>query len=305
MMHRGAAIRQCDWGISYEDGVLLLLPQGSAARQLTALARLRGRMRLEAGQTKDGIDDFIAALILARHISQGGGFIMILVGYAIENRLSESLALYLPKLDAKTLKDLKARLEALPPFGSQVTSLLTCERESLDWFVRKVKETKDKQSLLALLSFINVSEGKPGARDLARDFLQECGGTAEGIIQFAAKARPSYERIAQKMDLAVDEFNKEFERESKGQADNPVYKVFFPALAKVRDARARMDVRRALMSAALDVQLNGKDALKNHDDPVAGGKFEYVAFEGGFELHSMSKGQDGKLLTLTVGHRGN
>src|SRR5438067_1785323 len=115
MMHRGAAIKQCDWGISYEDGVEVLLPQGSAARVLTSLARLRMRMRLEAGQTKEGIDDFVAAMTLARHVSQGGGFIMILTGYAIESRLSESLAVYLPKLDAKTLKDLQARLQALPP----------------------------------------------------------------------------------------------------------------------------------------------------------------------------------------------
>jgi len=267
---------------------------------------LRGRMRLEAGQTKEGIDDFIAAMTLARHVSQrGGGFIMILVGYAMEGKLNESLALYLPKLDAKTLKDLKTRLEALPPFGSQADSLLTCERESLDWFVRGVKEAKDKESLLAFMSFINVSEGKPAAGDKARAFLQECGGTAEGIIQFAAKARPAYDRLAPKLDLPLDEFENEFERESKAQADNPVYKVFFPALAKVRQSRARADVRRALFSAALDVQLNGKDALKDHPDPVAGGTFEYSAFEGGFELRSKHKTQDDKPLTLTVGHRGN
>jgi hypothetical protein len=305
MMYRGAAMRHCDWGISYEDGVLLLLPQGSAARALTSLGRLRGRMRLEAGQTKEGIDDFVAAMTLSRHVSQGGGFIMILVGYALEARLSEWLAVYLPKFDAKTMKDLQARLQALPPFGSQVTSLMTCERETMDWFVRKVKETKDKESLLALLSFINVSEGKPGPGDKARAFLEECGGTAEGIIKYAVKARPSYERIAQKLDLPVDEFEKEFERESAKQASNPVYKVFFPALAKVRQARARADVRRALFSAALDVQLNGKDALKDHADPVAGGPFDYVAFAGGFELRSRYKGPDDKPLTLIVGRRGN
>jgi hypothetical protein len=306
MMHRGAAIKHCDWGISYEDGVMLILPQAGAARQLTSLARLRGRMRLEAGQTKEGIDDFIAAMTLARHVSQrGGGFIIILLGYAMESRLNESLAIYLPKLDATTLKDLKARIDALPPFGSLADSLLTCERESLDWFVRKVKETKDKESLLAFMSFINVSEGKRGARDQARALLQECGGTAEGILQFAAKARPSYDRLAPKLDLPVDEFEKEFDRDSKAQAGNPVYKVFFPALVKVRQSRARAEVRRALFSAGLAVQLNGKDSLKDHADPVSGGAFEYVVFDGGFELRSKYTSQDGKPLTLTVGHRGN
>jgi hypothetical protein len=306
MMHRGAAIRHCDWGITYqEDGVLVRLPQASAARLLTSFARLRGRMRLETGQTKEGIDDFLAAMTLARHVSQDGGFIMMLVGYAIENRLNESLAIYLLKLDAQALKDLRARLQALPPSRSLGACLLTCERETLDWFVRKVKETKDKDSLLAFLSFINVSEGHRGAEDKARAFIQECGGTAESIIQFAAKARPSYDRLAPKLDLPLDEFEKEFERESKAQAGNPVYKVFFPALAKVRQSQARADVRRALFSAAVDVRMNGKDALKDHPDPVVGGKFDYVTFEGGFELHSKYKGQDGKLLTLTVGHRGN
>ena len=137
MLHRGAAVRPCDWGVTYEeDGVVVRLPQVSAARLLTSLARLRGRMRLEAGQTKDGINDFLAAMTLARHVSHNGGFIAILVGYHLEYRLSDSLAVYLPKLDVKTIKDLQTRLEALPPFGSHVTSLLTCERTTLDCFVR-------------------------------------------------------------------------------------------------------------------------------------------------------------------------
>jgi hypothetical protein len=65
----------------------------------------------------------------------------------------------------------------------------------------------------------------------------------------------------------------------------------------------RADVRRALLAAAIAVQLEGRDALKNHPDPVGGGAFEYVAFEGGFELHSKLKVQD-KPVALTVGRRG-
>jgi hypothetical protein len=46
---------------------------------------------------------------------------------------------------------------------------------------------------------------------------------------------------------------------------------------------------RRTSSAALAVQLEGPDALKNHPDPVAGGSFEEVAFEGDFELRSRWK----------------
>ena len=305
MMRRGAALRNCDWGISYEDGVFLLLPQGSAARLLTSLARLRARMRFEAGQNAEAIEDLLAAMTLGRHVSQGGGFIMLLVGYHIEYRVGETLARYLPQLDAKATKDVKTRLDGLPPFGSQSTSLLTCEKESLDWFIRKVKEKKDKESLLAFFSWVGLTEGKDrDSGEKARAFLQNCGGTAEGVIKFANETLPSYDLIAKKLELPLAEFEKEFERESAKQAGNPVYKAFFPALVKVRQAKARADVRRALLSAALAVQLDGKDALKDHADPVAGGMFDYVAFEGGFELRSKFKNEDNKPFSLSVGRRG-
>ena len=305
MMHRGAALPQCDWGISFEeDGVFVLLPQGSAARLLTSFARLRARMRFEAGQNAEAIDDLLAAMTLGRHVSQGGGFIMILVGYNIEHRMSETLALYLPKLEAKTIKDLRMRLDALPPFGSHSTALLTCEKETLEWFIRKVKEKKDKESLLAFLSWVGLTEGNRDSGEKARAFLQDCGGTAEGVIKFATEALPSYDLLAKKLDLPLDEFEKGFKRESAKQAGNPVYKAFFPALTKVRQAKARADVRRALLSAALAVQLDGKDALKDHADPVAGGMFDYVAFEGGFELRSKFKNEDNKPFSLSVGRRG-
>jgi hypothetical protein len=88
------------------------------------------------------------------------------------------------------------------------------------------------------------------------------------------------------------------------QAGNPVYKVFFPALAKVRQSKTRSDVYRALFSAALAVQLDGQGALKDYTDPAAGGLFDYAAFEGGFELRSRLMGPDNKPFGLTVGHRG-
>jgi hypothetical protein len=133
--------------------------------------------------------------------------------------------------------------------------------------------------------------------------VEECGGTAEGVLKFAEEIRPSFEQFAERMDLPLDQFDTEFEREAVKQAGNPMFKVFFPALPKLRRAQARADVRRALLSAALDVRLDGRDALKNHPDPVVGGPLEYTDFAGGFELRSRFR-QDDKPLTLIVGRRG-
>ena len=40
----------------------------------------------------------------------------------------------------------------------------------------------------------------------------------------------------------------------------------------------------ALLSTALDITIEGADAVKRHADPVAGGPFGYVLFEGALEL---------------------
>src|SRR5262249_29313621 len=134
-----------------------------------------------------------------------------------------------------------------------------------------------------------------------RAFLEACGGTADGVVQCAEAIRPCFARMAKKLDLPLGRFEQEFEREAMKQAGNPVFKAYFPALPQCRRAQARAEVRRALLSAALDVQLKGRNALKNHPDPVVGGPFEYLAFKGGFELRSKLKGQDGKPLALTIG----
>jgi hypothetical protein len=305
MLHRGAALRDCDWGISYEDGFFTRLPHTEAARVLSSLGCLRRRLRFETSQGAAAIDDLLAAMTLARHVSLDRSLMTGLAAYNMEHRGVEILARYLPSLDAKTLANLRTRLDALPPFGSQATALLTEQRESLTWFIRKVKETKDKESLLAFLGWVGISEGvdrDSGAK--ARAFLEACGGTAENMIKFADELVPCHDMMAKMFDLPLDDFEREFKRESIKRAGNPVYRLFFATLTHAREARARADVRRALLSAAIAVQIDGPDSLKNHSDPALGGRFEYASFPAGFELRSKLKGQNGSPITLTVGQRG-
>jgi len=306
MLHRGTALKHCDWGINFEeDGVHVLLPHVAASRVLTSLACLRARERFQTGQNPDGaIDDLLAAMVLGRHISVDGSLISVLVGYNIEYRVIETLGVELPSLDRKKVSDLKTQFDAMPPFGTQASALLACEKVTLEWFIRKVKETKDKEGLQTFLSWVGISEeGDSDLKSKAATFLKECGGTAEGVVKFAEEALPAYDVVAKILDLPLDEFEKGFKVESIKYAGNPVYNVFFPALSKSRQARVRSDVRRSLFSAALAVTLAGQDALKNHLDPVGGGRFDFTPFKAGFELRSKMNGQDDKPITLIVGHR--
>ncbi|MGH7140483.1 MAG: hypothetical protein ACREHD_32515, partial [Pirellulales bacterium] len=117
MMHYGASLADCNWGLSMEEGVDALLPYLPAARVLTSLAFVRARIRFEDGHQEQALDDVLSAMALARHVSIDGSLIAVLVGYAIESRANETLALYLPKLAATSVERLKARLDALPAGG--------------------------------------------------------------------------------------------------------------------------------------------------------------------------------------------
>ncbi len=307
MLHEGAAQRSCDWGVSPEEGIYVRFPQAPASRVLAALACLRARIRFEEGKNDQAVDDIVAAMTLGRHMSLTGTNIMLLVGYAIEHVAIETLAHDLSKLDAGLIKGLRMRLAALPAGMNTAMATETEETFLLDWFIRQVKGAKDAESLVKALDFINNEpEGqRRGSANKARAFIEECGGTPEGVLRLAEATRASYKRSIQLLSQPLDQFEKEFENEAVKQTANPVYKVFFPALANVRRAEARIEARRALLMAALAVQLGGRDVLKDHPDPNVGGLFEYASIPDGFELRSRFKTQDNKPITLTVGRQKN
>src|SRR5579883_654556 len=87
------------------------------------------------------------------------------------------------------------------------------------------------------------------------------------------------------------------------RAGNPIFKVLFPSVDKVRWQQARVEAWRALFTAAITVQLDGPDALKTQTDPVSGQPWDYVPSKNGFELRSRLKGPGNKPVALTVGRR--
>jgi hypothetical protein len=310
MLHRGVARPYCEWGMGWEEGIEQLAPYLDGVRVLSTLCCLRARLRFQEGHHAEAIDDIVAALILGRHASQDGIFISILVNYANEERMAETLAPALPRLGREQLKDLQQRLENLPAGGSPAEALRKGEVEAVvGWVVRRIQTAHDKERAL---DFLNGLTGSP---DTARSMLQECGGTADGVIKFAEAMRPSYARLAEQWDRPLDQFARVWEQEQKKQANNPVFRLLFPGVEKVRLAQARATLRRALLRAAVAVQRAGPDALRNYPDPVAGGPFQYTAFPGGFELRSNWKldpqlaskwkqtGASGKPLVFTVGRR--
>jgi RNA polymerase sigma factor (sigma-70 family) len=305
VMHRGAASARCDWSVPTERGVDVPFTHGDGALVLGCLACLRARLRFEEGHNNEALSDLVAALTLARHVSQDGTLDGLWGGYKIEARAGEILAGNLQRLDLKSIKDLQTRLDALPPGGSVAGATMRMEESLLGWIVGEVEEAKDRESLLDFLSQLAGFKSDAPEKNQAkgRALLEACGGNAEGVLRFAEEMRQHYPRMTKTLDLHADHVDQEFEHEAKKLADNPVYKVFAPVLHNVRRRQAQTDVRRALLATALAVRLEGRDGMKRHSDPVVGGQFDYVAFEGGFELRSQWK-RDDQPVTLTVGRRG-
>ncbi|HVS37985.1 MAG TPA: hypothetical protein VMS17_20665 [Gemmataceae bacterium] len=298
-MHYAAALPRCVWGASLEeDGIRTRLPYLQGARNLAALAVLRMRIRFANGQTTDALNDAVDALTMGRHASRDGTLIAVLVGIAVDQLVTDALAEHLPELDKATLKQLSARLDAMPPAQSWADAMWTGEEHAgLDWFIRQVKQTKDKDQLLKLLA--EVADGP----DKGKELLDACGGTAEGVLKYAEETRPLYAAVVKKKDLPPDKFEAETEAMLQKEAkSNPIFKLFFPSVSKVHRADARYQARQALRKAAFAILIDGPDAVKAQRDPYGDGPFEYVPFDGGFELRSQLKQQD-KPISLTVGRR--
>jgi hypothetical protein len=281
MMHRGAAAPRCDWAIGWADeGLENQLPYLDGAKLLSSLSCLRARIRFEDGQSGEAIKDVLAAMTLGRHASLDGSLPSILSSYEIERGLSETLALYLPRLDAALIKALREGLTTLPAGGSLANGIREEQILETGWFVRKVKEANDKESVLVFLSRLWNS------RELGSALLDDCGGTAIGVIKYTEELRSWYPELAKQMELSLDRFEKEQERAAIQLGKNPMYQRFVPGIIKCRWQQSRAEVRRAMLLAALAVQIDGRSVLKSHPDPMVGGQFAYVPFEGGFELRS-------------------
>lgn len=295
MMHYGAALPRCAWGIVEEEGIEAHLPHAQAARVMSSLACLRARIHLEEGRKAEAVDDLVAATILGRQVSRDGILIAMLIGDAIERRTGDMIALILPELDAGTIRGLKARLDALPPGGRLAAAMKLEERFIVDWLVRKIKGAKDREALLTFLGQIsNMSQPRErtsSPMERGRDFLDHCGGTVDGALKMAEELRTGFALMAPKLELPPEQLVKEFDREMRERSANPFF-TLFPGLDMVRMAQARADARRALLSAAIAVQLEGRAALEDHPDPIIGGPFEYAPFEGGFELRTRWKRDD-------------
>lgn len=300
LLHAGAALKRCDWGLNYENGPELLLPHLGNARYLSRIALLRARYRFEQGRAQDATDDVLATLELARDVGVDPILIAVMVRYGIEQHATEVLARHLPKLSPDELERLAPRVDELPSEDVLKQVWGTETRFMVDWLERRLKAAAEggddgwAERVLALAVFDKNSR---------KELLAAGVPPLEKMLAQLKEMRAFYRDVETLTDLPPDAQDAGVaEAKARVSGDNMLFQILTPRVERVMRVRRLDQARRAMLRAAIAVQHDGPERLKEDKfaDPFGGGPFEYRKTSGGFELRSKLT-HSGKPVTLAVG----
>lgn len=295
---RGAHRKQCTWDLSLEDGFNAMLPHLSKARAAARFATARARLRFERNQADAAVDDLCDAMTLARHVGADELPISMLVDFSIEQGAIEMLAGYLPKAPAAAVDSFVQRVEGLPRCPTLRRAMAMERQFGLGWIIEDLGRTGGKERLLQLLRQSQL-------KNIA-SFEQT---NQDELLKSARSLLPMYDEVISAADRPPAELEQLQatirQKYSTTPQTHELVELFLPAIGKMRQAEAAFQTRLVLLRAAVAVVRQGPEVLKQRDlaDPVLGGHFQHVPFDGGFELRADAKTADGKPVILVVGQR--
>jgi hypothetical protein len=296
-MTRGAALKDCDWGVDYfakildEDTMPVM-----KIRRLSRLACLRASYSFQKREGLTAIADLAAVVKMGRHIGRQGPWIATLYQFSIEHSAVDVAAAQLPQQNAKTVKALAACLEALPR-GGTLRESTQGEKEFLLQYIRpkfQNKSSKEAFELLPKESYFTEEE--------VAATMKATHGDIKALLALIDDAARHDDELAKISVLPAAQFKPALSAFQKMHSQsNPFAVSIVPGLERMRHAADYRAVRFAMLHAAIAIVLCGTGQLKNSKDPFGDGPFQYRSFKGGFELQSKLKHKDGPPITLTVG----
>ena len=293
-LHRGAQLRECDWGLDYRDGAKMYLPHLIRARTLARLAALDSRRAFEAKDFDRGHDDAFGMITLARHVGKDYTLVSMLVCFAIEGMTVDLAAPYIPDAHASYDGVLKV-FNSLPPRPPLAQGVL-CEK---------------RMAYTVLNQLIEAEHRRPGSwHEAWKSILGgETADPFQDVVRFGdvyeimEKFQSTYDELAELMALPPAEFDARYpEFAKRANATSPVAGVLLPAMEKTVAAQRRCEARMAMLLAAIAVVESGPEKLADIKDPFGDGPFEYRKLDTGFQLSSKLQ-EDGKPVTLDIGQK--
>jgi hypothetical protein len=279
-LHRGTRLSCCDWGTDLRlDGLKLRAPFDQKCWDLARVALLRARWSFEHGDWDGGIDNVIATMRLARHLSRDKLWHSIHFGCMIEGMATGTSAVYLQNMPMPALDELQKSLASLPPFTSMREAILYSEN-AIDWALDEFKKANTEEQLRETLNSIAHSA------DFARDVFDRVHNR-DGLVQMADECRGLIQMFADAMSLPPSTYERRYAAQFEPMLrKNPLADLLGVWYQMARHEEATAHCRLMLLRAAIDVVERGIEALSVHHDPYGDGPFVYAPFDGGFELLS-------------------
>jgi hypothetical protein len=299
-----SALGTCDWELSISDGPGASTSHRGAIRELVAVAGIRARLRFRDGHTKEGLEDWLAADAAARQLSTDGTIASLLISYKLENEISDVLEPELGKFSRSEL-DFLADGARRMPLGMTMQSAFAREKLDRDDLASVAAAANTREDAVK-----SLTSGVPvlgGNENKAREIIDSCGGSGEGLRICIRKQSEFYARWNSRWSEPPAQFEADYNAEFlTASRSNAILARFTPSLSRLRWAEAYSQTRRMLLRAAIAVERNGAGVLNSFPDPSTGEPFTYLPQGGGFRLQSQIK-ENGMPLSITVaggsGHR--
>jgi hypothetical protein len=230
------------------------------------------------------IDDALATIAAARHLSVDGSLASVVFAYRLENSISGVLVQNLLRLSPAQLNELASGLKGLPS-GSNLIAAFESEKLSRNDLLEIGQGAKSRDELIErLLNKVPVLQSN---RKQAEEIVDGCGGSVKGYLNCVEQQHSFYASWTPRFSLSPEQFEAtymtEFEALSK---TNTVVRQFTPALPRFRWAEAYEQTRRALLRTAIAIRLPGSQDLNQHFDPYDKKPFTYTAVGEGSRLES-------------------
>ncbi|MEX2171297.1 MAG: hypothetical protein WD851_18400 [Pirellulales bacterium] len=293
-LHRGAKMKNCDWGLDDQDGISTLLPHLAKARTLALIAALDARRAFERDNAKAAREDAVSIMALARHVGRDPIMICFLVRYNLEGLVVDLVAPHVPDLKMP-YSEAVAMLEAMPRAATLQESVLHEKKIMAPSMIKQLTDAEERHSggwrdlWMKLLDGANAPEQVRNIESLPE------------VIRLINGFFSHYDELATIVALPKHEFDTQYAAfEQRIKAANPMTAVLLPTMDELLAKEHRNTTRMQLLLAAIAVASDGPGALAKIDDPFGDGPFEYRKLDDGFELKSQLE-SDGEPVTLTVG----
>lgn len=281
-MHRGTAMRQCEWQLDWSRGPDTALFHVQYNRPLAGVFLLRARYFLSKRQSDFASDDLADAIAIGRHLAIEGAVPGLLVQLQLQSNAVQLAADNFDRFDRAALAVLARRLDELPPARRARDEVPRSKEHLLGWLRTNLAANGTAASREILLrAWFDKSES-----ELLDELL---GGTQDEVLGRIADGERMYDLAAELLELPADQFDAAYsalEKEAEASGPLTAYWLRDTRVKFMRDREVEAQAKLAMLRAALTLVADGVDALEQARDPFGGGPFELTKDDESFELIS-------------------